>query len=66
MALVWKEITDPQLAWELRQAGLLHWIDGNGVGKLFWSDEDGFGWKHYDWIARYRSACSPAGIYIDE
>ena len=66
MALVWKEITDPQLAWELRQAGLLHWKTVHGEVRRYNTDADGFGWTYRDWLDRYVSVLPRSGVHLEE
>lgn len=66
MALVWKEITDPQLAWILREEGQLHWMTTHGHTERYSTDAMGFCWGLDEWVEAYPINNRASGIYLEE
>lgn len=49
MALIWKEITDPGMQWDLIQAGLAYQYPDLGAAR-YNTCQQGFAWSRKEWL----------------
>lgn len=48
---MFRQVTDNDLAWELRKEGMLYWKPKWGDYRPHFTDAQGFGWSYSAWMA---------------